>query len=121
MVSTGPNSSNRNERNTEIDENIENKIKSDERIEMDTFEILKDKFFKIVTSQNGSRIMQIYIFNSSAEVIKAIFTEIAHFMNEIITNIYGNYFCQKFFRVLDNDDRKIFLKKVFFLYFILDN
>lgn len=79
---------------------------------METFEKLRHKFFKIVTSQNGSRIMQTYIFNSSNEVIKAIFTELADFMNEIITNIYGNYFCQKFFCVLDNEDREIFLKKV---------
>lgn len=108
------NSSNRNDKNIDIDETIENKIKLDDRIEMETLEILKDKFFRIVTSQNGSRIMQTYIFKSSPEVIKAIFTELADFMNEIITNVYGNYFCQKFFCVLDNEDRIIFLKKVFF-------
>jgi len=79
---------------------------------METYEKLKNKFFKIVTSQNGSRIMQTFIFKSSNEVIKAIFTELSDYMNEIITNIYGNYFCQKFFCVLDNEDRKKFLKKV---------
>lgn len=59
--------------------------------------------------------MQTYIFNSSLEVIKAIFSEIVDQMNDIITNIYGNYFCQKFFSVLDDEDRKTFLKKVMFL------
>ncbi len=108
------NSSISNEKSSEIDENIENRIKSDDSIEMATYEILKNNFFNIVTSQNGSRIMQSYIFRSSSEVIKAIFTEIADFMNEIITNIYGNYFCQKFFCVLDSEDRKFFLKKVSF-------
>lgn len=108
----GSNGSIRNEKNSEIDENIENRIKSDDRIETETYELLKKKFFRIVTSQNGSRIMQTYIFKSSSEVIKAIFSEIAGFMNEIITNVYGNYFCQKFFCVLDNKDRKTFLKKV---------
>ena len=89
---------------------------------METYEILKGKFFKIVTSQNGSRIMQTYIFKSSSEVIKVIFSEIADFMNEIIINIYGNYFCQKFFCVLANEDRKYFLKKVFNLkLFIVDH
>jgi len=60
--------------------------------------------------------MQTYIFKSSKDVIKRIFLEIVNNMNEIITNVYGNYFCQKFFCVLDNDDRKIFLKKV--IYFL---
>jgi len=69
-----------------------------------------------VTSQNGSRIMQIYIFKSSLEVIKKIFTEISNNMNDIITNVYGNYFCQKFFCVLENEDRITFLKKVNFAY-----
>jgi len=90
----------------------ENKIKADDKIENDTYCILKNRFFKIVTSQNGSRIMQTYIFKSSMEVIEKIFLEIVENMNDIITNVYGNYFCQKFFCVLNNEDRKIFLKKV---------
>lgn len=52
-----------------------------------------------------------------------IFEEISIHMNDIITNVYGNYFCQKFFCVLDNKDREIFLKTVNkicpFLFFII--
>lgn len=101
----------RQEKN-DLDEEIENRIKADEKIELDVFELIKGKFFRIVTSQNGSRIMQNYIFKSSELVIKNIFEEISVHLNDIITNVYGNYFCQKFFCVLDVEDRLVFLNKV---------
>lgn len=118
IIIKGSIGSNKNEKN-EIDEITENKIKLDDKIEPEIFEHLKGKFFRIVTSQNGSRIMQNYIFKSSLGVIKKIFTEISDNLNDIITNLYGNYFCQKFFCVLDFDDRKIFLKRVNLSFYFL--
>lgn len=84
------------------------------------YEILKGKFFKIVTSQNGSRILQSYIPKSSKDIIKKILNELLEHLNEILINIYGNYFCPKFFSVLDSEDRLKFLEKVqkYFLNFL---
>lgn len=91
---------------------VENKIRIDNEITEETFEILKGKFFQIVTCQNGSRILQTYIFKSTLDVIKKIFSELAEHVPEMITNVYGNYFCQKFFLTLEDFDKITFLQKV---------
>ena len=103
----------RQQDNCDIDEMVENKIRIDNEITEETLEILKGKIFQIVTCQNGSRILQTYIFKSTVDVIKKIFTELADHIPEIITNVYGNYFCQKFFLTLEDSDKVIFLKKVY--------
>ena len=91
---------------------VENKIRLDNEITDDTYLSLKGKFFKIVTCQNGSRILQTYIFKSTLEVIRKIFIELSEHLPEIITNVYGNYFCQKFFLTLVDNDRILFVQKV---------
>lgn len=96
----------------DIDEMVENKIRLENEITEETFIILKDKFFQIVTCQNGSRILQTYIFKSNLDIVSKIFLELSDNLPDIITNVYGNYFCQKFFLTLQDDDRILFLKKV---------
>ena len=91
---------------------VENKIRLENEITEETYQILKDKFFKIVTCQNGSRILQTYIFKSNLEIISKIFKELSGHLPDIITNVYGNYFCQKFFLTLQDNDRILFLQKV---------
>ena len=96
----------------DIDEMVENKIRLENEITEETYLILKDKFFQIVTCQNGSRILQTYIFKSNLEIITKIFKELSNHLPDIITNVYGNYFCQKFFLTLKDEDRILFLEKV---------
>jgi uncharacterized protein YbcC (UPF0753/DUF2309 family) len=96
----------------DIDEMVENKIRLENEITEETYLILKDKFFQIVTCQNGSRILQTYIFKSNLEIITKIFKELSYHLPDIITNVYGNYFCQKFFLTLKDEDRILFLEKV---------
>jgi hypothetical protein len=96
----------------DIDEIVENKIRLENEITEESYLILKDKFSQIVNCQNGSRILQTYIFKSNIEIITKIFKEISDHIFEIITNVYGNYFCQKFFLTLTDVDRILFLQKV---------
>lgn len=91
---------------------VESKIRLENEITEETYMILKNKFFHIVTCQNGSRILQTYIFKSNLDIITKIFKELSNHLPDIITNVYGNYFCQKFFLTLQDDDRILFLKKV---------
>lgn len=96
---------------------MENKIRLENEISEETFIELKGKFSHIVNSQNGSRILQTYIFRSNIEIVGKIFREVCDHLPSIITNVYGNYFGQKFFLTLNDDDRLIFLKRVNFFYF----
>lgn len=98
--------------NNEFDEVMEHKIKIDECINEETYEILKGKFSKCITSQLGSRILQAFISKSKKEIIEKIFDEIKNDMNELIIDQYGNYFCQKFFFTLSNENRIVFLEMV---------
>jgi Mg/Co/Ni transporter MgtE len=63
-------------------------------------------------TQNGSRVLQSVLKNTSKDVITKIFSEIANDLQALITDSYANYFCQKFFNYLSIDDRCKFLSKV---------
>ncbi len=66
----------------------------------------------LITCQNGSRIMQIALANSSYKVIEQILRDIENKLNELMVDPYANYFCQKFYEYLKLDHRLIFLDKV---------
>ena len=53
--------------NKELEVTTNNKIRLENEITEETYLILKDKFLQIVTCQNGSRILQTYIFKSNLE------------------------------------------------------
>lgn len=73
---------------------------------------MKGSFLSLITSQNGSRIMQLALGNSSYVVIEHIMREIENQLNELMVDPYANYFCQKFYEYLKLDDRLVFLEKV---------
>ena len=91
---------------------MENRIKKEECISLENYELLKGKFLKVISSQLGSRILQNYISNSPQEVIVQIFDEIKKHISDLIVDQYGNYFCQKFFTCLPNENRVEFLEMV---------
>lgn len=109
-------SSNNEKDKNDIDEMVENKIRLENEITEEAYLILKDKFLHIVTCQNGSRILQTYIFKSNIEIVTKIFKELSNNLPDIITNVYGNYFCQKFFLTLQDEDRILFLQKVIYFF-----
>jgi len=108
-----------------LEELIETKIKTFEKIEEEDLDELKGNFLSLITCQNGSRIMQIALANSSYKVIEQILKEIENKLNELMVDPYANYFCQKFYEYLKLDDRLFFLESVKYLknfdYFLFRN
>jgi hypothetical protein len=79
---------------------------------MDDLATLTGNFFKVLTSQNGSRILQKSLNNSSAEIIGIIFSEVSSRINELMIDPYANYFCPIFYGFLDFNNKLIFLDEI---------
>jgi len=95
-----------------LEELIETKIKTYEKIDVEDLNELKGNFLNLITCYNGSRIMQKALAYSSYKIIHQILKEIEHKLNELMVDPYANYFCQKFYEYLNLDDRLIFLERV---------
>lgn len=94
------------------EEYARNVLSNSDHINYDMFNLLKGKFYNILTTQNGSRILQKAITKTNKEILSWILFEIIEQVNELIVNPYANYFMQKFFIVLKTSDRLIFLSKL---------
>lgn len=97
---------------SELNEIIEINIRQDEFISKENYELLKGKFLFILTSQNGSRIIQTCISKTSIEIMSKIFMEIKDKLHILINDQYGNYFLKKFFCSITEKERIIFLENV---------
>lgn len=91
---------------------LENILKVVDRIDESLFLKLRDNFLTIIKTQNGSRVFQKYLKNTSPEIIHLIFLEIKGKLFEILVNSYANYFCQKFFGFINREDRHQFITEV---------
>ena len=96
----------------EFDEILDLSIRKKEQIEEDVYQKLKGNFFKVITSQNGSRVLQKALQNTETSILVRIFEEIKENVHQIMIDSYGNYFCQRFFSYLNKENRIIFLKHV---------
>lgn len=96
----------------EFDEILDLSVRKKELIEEEVYEMLKGKFFKVIISQNGSRVLQKALKNTESAIIYKIFDEIKERLNEIMTDMYGNYFCPKLFSFLDSKRKIEFLEQV---------
>ena len=76
------------------------------------YQLLKGKFIPLMKTQQTSRILQFYLDQTNEEIIHLIFLEIANDVEELILDIYANYFCLKIFYFLNQDDRMIFLNNI---------
>lgn len=103
-----------NNRENEIEYLLEEKIKIIEKIEKDSMHILKGHFFRLITSQNGSRILQKALQNSHSSVLLQIFEEVKDRISELMIDPYANYFCPVFYSHLEKKEKLIFLNKVIF-------
>jgi hypothetical protein len=96
----------------EFDEILERNVRPKEKLDSDTYEKLKGNFLKVVTSQNGSRVLQKALHNTEPIYISRIFEEIHSELGNLMVDPYANYFCQKFFGMLNSEQRKIFLNVI---------
>ena len=76
------------------------------------FNTLKGKFIPLMKTQQTSRILQFYLENTSQEIIHLIFLEIKDNIEDLLFDIYANYFCLKIFYYLNEEDRINFLKNI---------
>ena len=76
------------------------------------FNKLQGKFIPLMKTQQTSRILQFYLENTSQEIIHLIFLEIKDDIEELLFDIYANYFCLKIFYFLNNEDKIIYLKNI---------
>ena len=106
--------SNKNNLSDVIYSELERVLSLNDKIDDKLFKSLRGNFINIIRTQNGSRIFQKYLKNTSNNIIGAIFSELKGNLKSLITDLYANYFCQKFFGFLDKRDRIRFLQEVKF-------
>jgi len=94
---------------SDIEEILENVIRPNEKLEQTTYELLKGKFEQILSSQNGSRVLQKSLKNTDNMIIDKIFNEIVKKTDRLMVDPYANYFCQRFFNYLNEEQRMGFL------------
>jgi hypothetical protein len=92
-----------------VNEIVENKIKMHEKVDEETYYILKGNFKSIIRTQNGSRILQKALNKTNTEILSLIFYEIQDILNELMVDSYANYFCQRFYDYLDLKEKTVFL------------
>ena len=85
---------------------IENQI---DRI---TLNKLRGTFYDLITSQNGSRYMQKVYLNTEPEILEQIFLELLPKISTLMIDPYANYFCQKLYSVLSDDNKIKFLYSI---------
>ena len=61
------------------------------------YHLLKGKFIPLMKTQQTSRILQFYLDQTNEDIIHLIFLEIANDVEELILDIYANYFCSKIY------------------------
>ncbi len=96
----------------EYDEVLEKNVRLKEKIDESDYDILKNSFYKVITTQNGSRVLQKAFKNTSSAIIIKIFEEILPNFHEMMIDSYANYFCHKFFRYLNPECRLKFLLEI---------
>ena len=94
-----------------------------EKIDYFIYSKLKGNFINVIKTHKGSRIFQNYLKKTPSDIIHFIFIEIKGHIVDIMCDFYGNYFCKKFFGVLNKKDRIDFINaiKSYFVKLSFDN
>lgn len=86
-------------------------IKND-KIDYFIYNRLKGNFVNVMKTHKGSKIFQTYLMKTPPDIIHAIYLEIKFNISDIMCDFYGNYFCKKFFGVLNKKDRVDFILSI---------
>jgi hypothetical protein len=76
---------------------LERILSINDKIDDSLFKSLRGNFINIIRTQNGSRLFQKYLRNTSVNIIAAIFMEMQGKFKYLIMDMYANYFYQRFF------------------------
>ena len=88
---------------------FQNLQKNENFFNIENIYLLKGKFYNIITNQNSSRTLQKILDQIDQNILYKILNEIKDDLDKIINDQYGNYFSQKFYKVLDKFGKIIFL------------
>jgi hypothetical protein len=95
--------------NYQMDSCLTNK---NDQITPELYEKLTNNFSRIIKTQNGSLILQNCFAKTDKQIVSQIFNEILPELYCLITDCYGNYFCQKFFNFVNAEEKLVFLKEL---------
>lgn len=73
---------------------------------------LKGKFSYLIQNYNGSLLLQNSLNNTDPRILCLIFNEIENEIPNLICHQYGNYFCQRFYSLLNIQEKVRFLSKI---------
>jgi hypothetical protein len=96
----------------EFDELLATFTRVNEKIDEEFYKHLKGKIFLILTTQNGSRVLQKCLKRTTQDILSLLLDEIKGKIHELMVDPYANYFCQKFFGLLHDKDKLIFLTNI---------
>lgn len=91
---------------------IEAFLRKTDKIDEFLFSKLKGNFISIIQTQNGSRLFQSHLKNTSPGIIRKIFRELKGNLLNMMTDPYANYFCQKIYGFLSKEDQHNFISEV---------
>ena len=100
--------------NTSFHQNKEKKTKNYElkNLSQNTYQLNQGNFANIIKSKNGSTSIQKYLDTASPKIITKIFNEILFDIPSLMTDHYGNYICQKLYKLLNVKERLLFLQQL---------
>ena len=78
----------------------------------ETHKEVRGSYLSIVRTQSGSRILQKLLQNTQNGFISEIFSELSDKLFELMTDSYANYFCQKFFASLKEENKLKFISSI---------
>ena len=73
---------------------------------------LKCSLPEYICTQIGSRIMQKYLSRFPYFIITKLIEKIFTYFEKIMTDIYGNYFCQKLYKISSTEQRMMILRSL---------
>jgi len=94
------------------EEGVEMKMACVDFVNDEVYEKLKGSFLEIITNQNCSRILQNCLQTIPDSILSKILKEVSVKINELMVDLYANYFFQKFYGVLSESDRLFFLNQI---------
>ena len=96
---------------TELDFILEFANKHDKIIE-DSHKKIKSNYLKLLVTQNGSRILQKLILLTESSILSDIFIELKVSLTILMVHNYANYFCQKFYSVLNIEEKQEYIEYI---------
>jgi hypothetical protein len=81
-----------------------------EKIDIEMYDMLRGNFTLLIKNQNSCRILQNVLPKTDPMILSKILIEIMPDFYNLLTDNYGNYFCQKFYYFVNLEDKLMILR-----------